>query len=205
MATEPYQKVGRGGAGNYYSQQDIQSATKSAEDIEAQSQTVTSTGPRAEVLAPPPQEYAHSGRGGAGNFYSPATLHATGTFAISVPGSSTAPTVAGPSVGPVPEDSMASPTATATATSPALTSTQQSTSAGAPTYYGRGGAGNFNLNRSTGVADREKEEEGRKEREKERGRIEEMVRRDVDRGLRRPEGVYLRPGGKALANGEEAV
>lgn len=63
-----------------------------------------------------------------------------------------------------------------------------------PTYYGRGGAGNFNARSvAAGVGDgKGNVEQQEEERQKQRERIGEMVRRDVERGLRRPEGAYLR-------------
>ncbi|KAL8893674.1 MAG: hypothetical protein Q9192_005030 [Flavoplaca navasiana] len=65
MASDTYRKVGRGGAGNYYSSQDIQQAQKqAAEDVEAQ--PVIAGEFRATNAKEP--EYTHSGRGGAGNY-----------------------------------------------------------------------------------------------------------------------------------------
>ncbi|KAI4087562.1 MAG: hypothetical protein LQ339_008879 [Xanthoria mediterranea] len=65
MASDTYRKVGRGGAGNYYSSQDIQQAQKqAAEDLEAQPIVVDDL--RATNAKEP--EYIHSGRGGAGNY-----------------------------------------------------------------------------------------------------------------------------------------
>ncbi|KAL8724195.1 MAG: hypothetical protein Q9166_008092 [cf. Caloplaca sp. 2 TL-2023] len=67
MASETYHKFGRGGAGNYYSNQDIQAVqTQAAEDVEAQP---TTTGELRAADAKEP-EYIHSGRGGAGNYSS---------------------------------------------------------------------------------------------------------------------------------------
>ncbi len=72
-----------------------------------------------------------------------------------------------------------------------------------PAYYGRGGAGNFNARsfpvgggdgEGKGSVEQGKEEKER-ERERRRERIGEMVRRNVEMGLRRPEGAYLRRGG----------
>ncbi|KAL6713414.1 hypothetical protein ACLMJK_008879 [Lecanora helva] len=60
-----YRKVGRGGAGNYYSQDDVAKASKLKEDVEAQ-HTTTEASP--EEIAKARSEYAHSGRGGAGNY-----------------------------------------------------------------------------------------------------------------------------------------
>ncbi|PQE05435.1 hypothetical protein CJF31_00010943 [Rutstroemia sp. NJR-2017a BVV2] len=75
-------KVGRGGAGNFYSKQDIDNATKSsAADLEAQSlplskQPTATTA--AAVAASQPPEYQHTGRGGAGNYITPSTLSSAG-------------------------------------------------------------------------------------------------------------------------------
>merc|ERR1711939_1046329 len=91
-----YKKVGRGGAGNYYSKQDIADATKNATDIESQASSHTHT--QAHSTSSPAPEYQqtedmHStettrpaeapaqrvmgsskptyrgGRGGAGNYF----------------------------------------------------------------------------------------------------------------------------------------
>ncbi|KAL8872836.1 MAG: hypothetical protein Q9174_001598 [Haloplaca sp. 1 TL-2023] len=68
MEPESYQKFGRGGAGNYYSKQDIKEVQKkAAEDVEAQS--TAAAGFHASDAKQP--EYVHSGRGGAGNYSSP--------------------------------------------------------------------------------------------------------------------------------------
>ncbi|KAL8704213.1 MAG: hypothetical protein Q9201_002631 [Fulgogasparrea decipioides] len=65
MGSETYHKFGRGGAGNYYSTQDIQEIQKhAAEDVEAQPPTAGEF--RAADAKQP--EYVHSGRGGAGNY-----------------------------------------------------------------------------------------------------------------------------------------
>ncbi|KAL8656970.1 MAG: hypothetical protein Q9226_002386 [Calogaya cf. arnoldii] len=67
MSSDMYGKVGRGGAGNYYSSQDIQQAQKqAAEDVEAQ--PIIAAEHRAPDAKEP--EYIHSGRGGAGNYSS---------------------------------------------------------------------------------------------------------------------------------------
>ncbi|KAI4185277.1 MAG: hypothetical protein LQ348_004394 [Seirophora lacunosa] len=65
MASETYQKFGRGGAGNYYSKQDIQEAREqTASDLEAQHSDAPEP-PNADATQP---EYKHLGRGGAGNY-----------------------------------------------------------------------------------------------------------------------------------------
>ncbi|KAF2415964.1 hypothetical protein EJ08DRAFT_703765 [Tothia fuscella] len=92
---------GRGGAGNWEQQE--QAKRKAAEDLEAarsqssQSTTTTTTTPTVSQSQPQnapsitstsnqepsqttPQDYAHMGRGGAGNWFSPKELSTTGTF-----------------------------------------------------------------------------------------------------------------------------
>ncbi|KAL8936255.1 MAG: hypothetical protein Q9216_005035 [Gyalolechia sp. 2 TL-2023] len=67
MASETYQKFGRGGAGNYYSKREIQEIQKRvATDVEAQSNVA----PEPHVSDTKQPEYIHSGRGGAGNYNS---------------------------------------------------------------------------------------------------------------------------------------
>ncbi|KAM0334298.1 hypothetical protein ACHAQA_001321 [Verticillium albo-atrum] len=74
--SDVYRKTGRGGAGNYYSKQDVEQAekAKAAEDLEAQ-RTTTNTS-TITASAPARDAYARGGRGGAGNFHDPATLPA---------------------------------------------------------------------------------------------------------------------------------
>ncbi|MCJ1466121.1 hypothetical protein MMC07_004740 [Pseudocyphellaria aurata] len=65
MESETYRKIGRGGAGNYYSKKDVEEvARRAAEDLEAQRRTTT---PILSDTKPPRSEYVYSGRGGAGN------------------------------------------------------------------------------------------------------------------------------------------
>lgn len=81
MASDTYRKVGRGGAGNYYSNQDIQQAQKQAAEVrprapdkasilrlskDLEAQPIVADDPRAANAKEP--EYIHSGRGGAGNY-----------------------------------------------------------------------------------------------------------------------------------------
>ncbi|KAL8785132.1 MAG: hypothetical protein Q9213_003550 [Squamulea squamosa] len=67
MASDTYHKFGRGGAGNYYSSQDIEQVQKqAAEDVEAQSLNAGELG-ATDTKQP---IYVHSGRGGAGNYSS---------------------------------------------------------------------------------------------------------------------------------------
>lgn len=76
MASEMYRKVGRGGAGNYYSPQDIDEAAKRInEDVEAQ-EAVKST--LIDNTKATQSNYAHQGRGGAGNYQSTSLANAPG-------------------------------------------------------------------------------------------------------------------------------
>ncbi|KAH8166175.1 hypothetical protein CIB48_g2077 [Xylaria polymorpha] len=72
-----YMRTGRGGAGNFYSQKDVEdAATKdSTEDIEAQKTPTLDDNSTAPSSSSTPSTsaagaYARSGRGGAGNFVS---------------------------------------------------------------------------------------------------------------------------------------
>ncbi|KAG9241897.1 hypothetical protein BJ878DRAFT_202945 [Calycina marina] len=79
MADEVYSKVGRGGAGNFYSKKDVVATTPT--DLEAQSPTTT---PNTTT------EYQHTGRGGAGNWVAPSSLADAGLAqTISTPSTST--------------------------------------------------------------------------------------------------------------------
>ncbi|KAG4432596.1 hypothetical protein IFR05_011921 [Cadophora sp. M221] len=75
--SEVYRKVGRGGAGNYYSKQDIVDATKNTGDIESQTPSTTTNTSTATQASPAP-EYLHTGRGGAGNWVQPSELKSHG-------------------------------------------------------------------------------------------------------------------------------
>jgi len=82
---ESYTKLGRGGAGNFYSKKDIASVfsllhlhpsktpNNHQPDLEAQIQDLT----RTPTTSNPP-EYQHTGRGGAGNFVAPGELLSQG-------------------------------------------------------------------------------------------------------------------------------
>jgi len=73
--TEPYKKMGRGGAGNFYSKDDIATAA-AITDTESQSPTNDLT--KTPTSSLPPSEYIHSGRGGAGNWIKPSELPSAG-------------------------------------------------------------------------------------------------------------------------------
>jgi len=166
MADEVYRKVGRGGAGNFYSKTDVESIahTQTAScpwictfecrlsnnyiqiDLEAQAVQLTST--TGQSSAP---EYLHTGRGGAGNWAQPSAEAAAEA--------SSAPKI------------------------PVATPVAKQVYRG-----GRGGAGNFH--------DVEAEEKVQKEEEERVARVtEERIVKDVERGLARPEKTYQGKGG----------
>lgn len=68
--------MARGGFGNltHEATTSLQEKRRAPGDLEAQTPLSGETGSRG------PREYAHSGRGGAGNYYSPARLQQSGTF-----------------------------------------------------------------------------------------------------------------------------
>ncbi|KAM3068735.1 hypothetical protein ACMFMG_010911 [Clarireedia jacksonii] len=176
MADEIYKKVGRGGAGNFYSKQDIDNVTKSAAaDLEAQSlplskQATATTA--AAVAASQPPEYQHTGRGGAGNYITPSMLSSAGL-------TQTTTSHADSTINPAPPYQV-----------------HANANAGAQrssVVYkgGRGGVGNYEVVGDAG--------EGRdREREREREREEEIERRvlgDVETGLTKPGKAYDGGGG----------
>ncbi|KAI1384565.1 uncharacterized protein F4822DRAFT_366940 [Hypoxylon trugodes] len=163
-----YRRSGRGGAGNFYSQKDIDEATKrQPEDLEAQKH-IPHDEPPTDPADVPAQAapvvsnnaggmtgYSRSGRGGAGNFVeSPASPTATATI---------------------------SPTTPTTTTSP---STQQAPRAG---LSGRGGAGNWTLTESEEPYDREQE---RKRREA----LDAHILQDIRESLPQPSRIYYMHG-----------
>ncbi|KAF1936701.1 hypothetical protein EJ02DRAFT_76229 [Clathrospora elynae] len=164
---------GRGGAGNFYAAQE--ESKKAAEvgapnDIEANrsSSSTAAAAPPSRSPAPAqtpntPQDYAHMGRGGAGNWYQPTELQNEGTF--TQPADSTAiPTSAKPQVStPWHPESQELPVARS----------------------GRGGAGNF-VWKSEDQARKEREEE-----EQRKESVREGVEKSVEAGLAKPPGALL--------------
>nr|OQO17749.1 hypothetical protein B0A51_13791 [Rachicladosporium sp. CCFEE 5018] len=69
---------GRGGAGNIQAVQ--QEKDRIANDLESGSKTVAKERPTVAEVKHNDQQYAHSGRGGAGNYYSPKELSESGKF-----------------------------------------------------------------------------------------------------------------------------
>ncbi|KAK5696035.1 hypothetical protein LTR97_008455 [Elasticomyces elasticus] len=152
---------GRGGAGNILAVE--QEKARVSNDVEANRQAVdpslTSTGHEE-------QKYAHSGRGGAGNYYSPQDLSQTGVFSDAhrshVLGDGTqAPSGSAP---------------------PSYTTTTAPTS-GSNRTVGRGGAGNwgFGSSESEERAAREKAEEDER-----RKQVQAEVEKKVESALAEP-------------------
>lgn len=164
MASDMYRKVGRGGAGNYYSSQDIQQAQKQAAEVRPRSQNKTSILSLPKDIEAQPiiagelrasdakePEYIHSGRGGAGN-YSNASDAAERKRSVDMTPSTREQTV--------PEGG----------------------------FYGRGGAGNLRgSDKSPSVDDTETKAS---EAQKEKQAYEDTVQ-DVEKGLRAPEKAHL--------------
>lgn len=170
--------LGRGGAGNIEAIAQTQATNtntttneKISADLERNQQEAESYAGTAHP-ALQNQEYAHMGRGGAGNYYSPRALNATGEFAGAesshVLGDGT-PAPRGPEV-----------------------KGQDGQQGEKIVRYGRGGAGNF-FGVDEGAERRARkrlEEEGRKREE-----LEREVQKGVDGALARPEKARL-PGGE---------
>ena len=158
-----YQKVGRGGAGNFYSQGDIAKAAKRAtevgkhginkylqilkylQDLEA---PPTATNVTPEDIEKARATYAHSGRGGAGNYTNATQL------------------------------------AAATAATSGVTDSLQESKAPDIGHYGRGGAGNYH------DGDTEIKEAERRKSEFQNAEHQKVVK-DVELGLKQPEKAHL--------------
>ncbi|KAH6624999.1 hypothetical protein B0J18DRAFT_429897 [Chaetomium sp. MPI-SDFR-AT-0129] len=182
MSSEVFRRVGRGGAGNFYSKQDVQEADKvSKEDIEAQTAdpltlTRTTTTGTASGQPGPGPSYTRAGRGGAGNF----------TF----------PSPTTDSNGEAPDAAAAAAKQTEEAAAEAEADRLQVTDAVAASLAtraktgglsGRGGAGNW----ATGADSTEIREREQVEREK-AAELSRKALEDVELGLAVPQRVYTR-------------
>ncbi|KAF8536923.1 hypothetical protein BDD12DRAFT_259989 [Trichophaea hybrida] len=162
-----YVRMGRGGAGNHITKEELQ---KQAEDIEAQEAAANKANKRnstanqlaqEELASPPPGEYKHSGRGGAGNFFVPAELVQRGTTS------------------PILEDSD-----TTEIPPPNKPSIRQ--------WAGRGGAGNFaGVNGNPQLFEPQNIEEIELEERERTQQLQEEVRRTVDTSLPKPSSAHL--------------
>ncbi|KAF1958383.1 hypothetical protein CC80DRAFT_442327, partial [Byssothecium circinans] len=158
---------GRGGAGNILRARE--QSQKATEDVEANQLPTSSTAHPATSTPTNPlpsnadQDYAHTGRGGAGNWYQPSELSKTGTF-TSAADTTSLPTSEKPQIStPWHPEAQEMPVAKA----------------------GRGGAGNFVW--GSGEEAEKRREEERRVREEVGGR----VARDVEAGLAKPPGALL--------------
>ncbi|KAF2637205.1 hypothetical protein P280DRAFT_472382 [Massarina eburnea CBS 473.64] len=157
--------TGRGGAGNILRAREQSKTT--AEDIETNRSPASSEAPPATSSPLPTnsnQEYAHTGRGGAGNWYQPSELSKTGTFS-SPSDTTTLPTADKPQIStPWHPENQEMPLAKA----------------------GRGGAGNFIWGSGEGEEEKKKEDEKKVKEE-----VGKKVEMDVEAGLAKPPGAFL--------------
>ncbi|CAG8959258.1 hypothetical protein HYFRA_00012616 [Hymenoscyphus fraxineus] len=166
--TEPYRKVGRGGAGNFYSKEDVKNVATSLTPSTLESQPLSpSTSQPAktpQTTTQPPQEYTHTGRGGAGNWVQPSTLPPSSTDSNST--------------------SLTPSTASSSYTPSIIPTKTPATNAATAKYKGgRGGAGNYSWT-DDGDEERKREEKEREE-EREMG-IRMRVLGEVEGGLKVP-------------------
>ncbi|OAK99216.1 hypothetical protein IQ06DRAFT_336813 [Phaeosphaeriaceae sp. SRC1lsM3a] len=155
---------GRGGAGNIL--QAKEDSKKIVEDVEANRASAPIAQP-SQPTSQQPSDYAHMGRGGAGNWYQPTELQKDGTF--TQPADSTAiPTSSKPQIStPWHPEGQELPVARA----------------------GRGGAGNFVWKSEEQVR---REREGRELDElKKKENVQREVERDVEAVLARPGAARL--------------
>ncbi|ORY70153.1 uncharacterized protein BCR38DRAFT_333275 [Pseudomassariella vexata] len=172
---DAYRRTGRGGAGNYYSQKDIEAViqnTATPPDVEAQKQTHANIDappsdpanvpqdPAAIPSTTPSQGYARSGRGGAGNFVDPATAASTISAQRALD----------------PQQRSATVHTTGVPTSKPA----QTARAG---LSGRGGAGNWTTDEGQKVYNEEQEK-------KRKAALDAQVFNDVKAGLQPPRRVY---------------
>ena len=171
---------GRGGAGNIYAVE--QETARVQADLEANnSSSNIKDGQPTDQTRQGEQQYAHSGRGGAGNYYSPQTLTETGSF-----NNATRSHILG--------DGTQAPAATAN--SPDINASSNNTgeqsSSGLSRKVGRGGAGNY----AFGVSESE-EKAALKRLDEEQRR--QQVQADVEKGVEE----MLAPPPKARVTGLE--
>ncbi|KAI0429701.1 hypothetical protein F5Y09DRAFT_254722 [Xylaria sp. FL1042] len=166
---DAYLRTGRGGAGNFYSQKDVEdAATKDrTEDIEAQNPPAKLDNNSTTPSTLPPTSaggnvYARSGRGGAGNFVMPP---------------SNLPTTSPPS----------KPT-TQQSSTPNSGGTSGGTSGSLPRYSGRGGAGNWgdNSNSESEGARQAKDEQEQRRKEA----LDAGIAREIRASLPQPPRTY---------------
>lgn len=165
--SDVFRRVGRGGAGNFYSKKDVEDVENAtAGDVEAQLPTeaeLTKTITAAN-LAQHPAPYSKGGRGGAGNFYDAASTAASAQT----------------------QHDEVERTKAAVAASIAA---KAKSGAGYYTGGGRGGAGNYGVAATTTTSKEEAEQKKAVQEE-----LELRVLKEVEESLGKPLGVYTRPG-----------
>ncbi|KAK1815792.1 hypothetical protein LTR12_009776 [Friedmanniomyces endolithicus] len=173
---------GRGGAGNIEAHE--QDKVRVAADLEANHQA---TNPSHETHVPligDEQKYAHSGRGGSGNYYSPQELSQTGSF----DGAHRSHVLGDGTLAP------ADATSVSNRSGAARSSHNTAQASARPTRtVGRGGAGNFGY--GMGVSE-EKAARERMEEELRRKRVQAEVEEKVRHALAEPP--------RAMLTGEKA-
>ena len=173
--------MSRGGAGNILARE--QENARISKDLEANQQAAEAALTDHGNASREQQRYAHSGRGGAGNYYSPQELSQTGHFSDAhrshIVGDGTLP----------PADRTSS-TATGGAAPPSYNSVQAGS--GPSRTVGRGGAGNwmFGVSEDEATAARKRMEE-----EKKREQLKADVEKGVKEALAEPPKAKL-PGGE---------
>ncbi|KAK4245397.1 hypothetical protein C7999DRAFT_43064 [Corynascus novoguineensis] len=168
MSSDVFRRIGRGGAGNFYSKQDIQAVEKASEtDLEAQDQpladlnlTRTRTAGTNSGTDPKPN-YARSGRGGAGNFTFPSASASTSTSAsASAPAAADAQTEFEAANR---DEALAEADRAETAAAVAASLATKSKTGG---LSGRGGAGNWRTGDGRSTEEKEEERKAIEELEK---------------------------------------
>lgn len=168
---------GRGGAGNIQALE--QENTKISGDHEANQQAARFDPLPAEYSEKEEQQYAHTGRGGAGNLYSPKDLSQSGHFSDAhrshILGDGTQP----------PANSME---AVGGSQPPSYNAAQSSSSISSTRTYGRGGAGNW----SFGVSEDEERAARKRMQEIEaKEKLEVDVENQVKESLAMPQKAKL--------------
>jgi len=165
MADEIYKKVGRGGAGNYYTKKDIEDLDHQQKDLEAQTPSLESAAISASDLpSPPSSEYHRTGRGGAGNYVPASNANALDRKELTrIPSAGSGNAKVQEKIG--------------------SDKTYRGTS-------GRGGAGNWRQTREEEERRLTNDEE---EKKMAGSLVQQQVREDVERGLQMPSKAYLGP------------
>lgn len=168
---------GRGGAGNYEAiQRENEKISKDLEANQSAADNATNDYAPPDIAEKSEAQYAHTGRGGAGNYYSPQDLSQKGNFV----GAQTSHILGDGT--PAPSEN------TRPAAAPAATGTL----GGPPPKTGRGGAGNFDfgINEAERKAARQHEEADRRQQQ-----LKEDVEKGVKENLAFPSKAKL-PGGE---------